>query len=118
MTIITTSDFNAKFNADSDKWDSGELGRDEAHVQIAPKSASTDDALGLQMISIRLPKDLIETFKLIGAMHGVGYQPLMRTTLQRFADSELKMFGKDYMTKIIAQSKVQQTEAEPLRMAA
>lgn len=118
MTTITTSNFSAKFNAESDKWDRGELGRDEAYVQVAPKSANTDDALGLQMISIRLPKDLIETFKLIGAMHGVGYQPLMRTTLQRFADSELKMFGKDYMTKMIAQNQAQHAQAEPLRMAA
>jgi hypothetical protein len=33
---------------------------------------------------------LIEDFKLIGQLHGISYQPLMRQILQRFADSEKK----------------------------
>lgn len=115
MSITTNQ---KDFNAQTEKWENGELGRDEAYVQRASKSPQMDDALALQMISIRLPKDLIETFKLIGAVHGMGYQPLMRTTLQRFADSELKMFGKDYANQLLAQSKASQAEEEPLRKAA
>ena len=105
------------FNAQTEKWESGELGRDEAYVQRAPRASAMDDTLALQMISIRLPKDLIETFKLIGAVHGMGYQPLMRTTLQRFADSELKMFGKDYANQLL-QSKGASTGEERLRKIA
>ncbi len=113
MTTMTPTDFHTE----SAKWDSGELGRDEAHVQVAPKFSATDDALGLRMIPIRLPKELIENFKLIGTMHGMGYQSLMRTTLQRFADGEFKMFGKDYMIKMIAQNKANQKSFELVRMA-
>ena len=45
-----------------------------------------NDALGMQAISIRLPKEMIEAYKLIAAHHGVGYQPLMRDVLQRLLD--------------------------------
>jgi predicted DNA binding CopG/RHH family protein len=113
-TVINQKEFNAQ----TEKWENGELGRDEAYVQRAPKSSQTDDALALQMISIRLPKDLIETFKMIGAVHSIGYQPLMRTALQRFADGELKMFGKDYVNQLLAQGKASQGDEEPLRKVA
>ena len=50
-----------------------------------------DEALAMQPISIRLPKSLIETFKLLGQKHGLGYQPLMRRELARFAEVEMKL---------------------------
>lgn len=73
-------------------WESGELGASAAHAQPAPQSldAEIDASLGLQAISIRLPKQLIDAYKLIAAHHGVGYQPLMRDILQRFAPEGLK----------------------------
>ena len=43
------------------------------------------------MISIRLSKSLIEDFKNIASIHGLGYQPLMRQALERFADGEKRM---------------------------
>lgn len=49
-----------------------------------------DDALGLQAISIRLPKAMIETYKMLAQINGVGYQPLMRDAICRWAESELK----------------------------
>ena len=53
---------------DSDeRWDTGELGREEQFAKSVEKSpeqqAALDESLGLQMISIRLPKALIEDFK-------------------------------------------------------
>jgi predicted DNA-binding protein len=68
------------------------LGADEQYVRRAPKEAEVelDDLLGLQSISIRLPKELIEQFKMIAKIHGMGYQPLMREALKRFAQSEVK----------------------------
>ena len=73
-------------------WDSRDLGCDikfAKHTQ--PELAlEIDDSLGLQMISIRLNKELIAAFKVIGEHHGLGYQPLMRDALQRFATAELK----------------------------
>ena len=68
-----------------DAWDTGELGRDVQYVAVADAShdAALDEALGLQSISIRLPKELISQYKLIAHFHGVGYQPLMRDVGRR-----------------------------------
>ena len=41
-------------------------------------------------ISIRLPKAVIETYKMLAGMYGLGYQPLMRDALCRFAEGEMK----------------------------
>lgn len=76
---------------ESSAWDDRKLGSDERFVARADKNeeASVDDALGLQMISIRLPKRLIEQLKVIALHSGIGYQPLMRDVLSRFAHGEL-----------------------------
>lgn len=73
-------------------WEDGSLGEDAAHVRRAsPETcAAVEEALGLQAISIRLNKDLIDTFKRLATYYGVGYQPLMRDALRRFAESEMK----------------------------
>jgi hypothetical protein len=75
----------------TDPWESGELGRDERFVRRMSDAEETrvDAALGLRMISIRLPERLIERLKLIALHHGIGYQPLMRDVLSRFARGEL-----------------------------
>ena len=74
-------------------WEDGRLGNDEQFIQRVSSEVqnSIDDSLGLQAISIRLPKELIEQFKLIAKIHGMGYQPLMREALKRFATSEQKV---------------------------
>ena len=76
----------------NDAWEAEELGANEKTVRKAdPKvSEQIDEALGLQMISIRLDKRLIDSFKLLGSFHGLGYQPLMRDALKRFAEAEMK----------------------------
>lgn len=74
-------------------WESGALGRSDAHVRVASADMEwqLDEALGLQAISIRLPKATIEVYKNLAKMHGVGYQPLMRDAICRWAEGELKM---------------------------
>lgn len=81
-----------KIDSTPEAWESRQLGADESTVRrSSPESeAALDAALGLQLISIRLPKQLIDVYKLIAAHHGVGYQPLMRDILQRFAPQGLK----------------------------
>lgn len=76
----------------TEAWEDGTLGRDEAFAARAPAESvqQVDDVLGLQMISIRLSKELIQDFKMIAQVHGIGYQPLMRDALTRFAAAELK----------------------------
>jgi uncharacterized protein (DUF4415 family) len=77
---------------DAEAWESGALGKSGAHVKKASKELEgrIDEALGLHMISIRLPRAVIETYKQLAKIHGVGYQPLMRDALCRFADDEMK----------------------------
>jgi uncharacterized protein (DUF4415 family) len=87
------TDTNIRIEDTIEAWESGQLGNDEAFVRpvSAEVQTSIDDSMGLQAISIRLPKDLIEQFKLIAKIHGMGYQPLMREALKRFAVSEQKI---------------------------
>ena len=81
-----------KISTSPEAWESGELGQDEDYVKLAENVdiEAIDRELELQMISIRLQKSLIEDFKMIAKVHGLGYQPLIRQVLKRFADSEKK----------------------------
>ncbi|MBU0621455.1 MAG: hypothetical protein KJ795_06390 [Gammaproteobacteria bacterium] len=108
-------------------WLSGELGTDEEFVAVAPDDAESiiNEQLDLQPISIRLEKSLIEDFKLIAAMHGLGYQPLMRQSLKRFADCEKKRILREAAADMAARKKTEkgsQSEAalseEPQKKAA
>lgn len=73
-------------------WDEGTLGLSEEHAVAAPGEleAQVDESLRLQMISIRLQKDLIEDLKLIAGKESLGYQPLIRRVLQRFVAAEFR----------------------------
>ncbi|MFV8070029.1 hypothetical protein ACNQ01_26295, partial [Enterobacter cloacae complex sp.6730869] len=51
----------------------------------------------MQMISIRLPKDLIADLKEIGSAQKLGYQALMREVLKRFVDAEKKIMYRELM---------------------
>lgn len=92
-------------------WESGELGTDGKHARVvSPETADKiDDALGLQMISIRLEKALIDSFKLLGSFHGIGYQPLMKDALKRFAEHELKAI----VSGLVESQKKQQSQKQP-----
>lgn len=90
-----------KIQGTDEAWENRELGADEAHVVVAPQSAqeTLDAASGMQAISIRLPKDLIDACKLIASAHGVGYQPLIRDVLHRFVASELKQIAQHHQNR-------------------
>jgi predicted DNA binding CopG/RHH family protein len=80
-----------KYTANAEAWDSGQLGQDEQFVNRVDSKHedSLNEAMGLQMISIRLPKKLIEDLKFIATAHGIGYQPLIKDVLCRFAQHEV-----------------------------
>lgn len=82
-------------------WESGELGQSLEHTKVVPSKTASEinDALGLQMISIRLDKELIDMFKLLGSKYQMGYQPLMREALKRFVDGKLKMVALEALQK-------------------
>lgn len=99
-----------------DAWESGKLGCDERYAAVDDQATEEmDEDLGLQMISIRLSKELISTFKLLGHKYGMGYQPLMREALKRFADGELKIIAKEILEE---QSQNQKTLKEKSKKAA
>lgn len=95
-------------------WDDRQLGADPSTARRASPEAEAalDAALGMQAISIRLPKQLIEAYKLIAAHHGVGYQPLMRDILQRFAPLGLKEVMEHHAARAAeAEERLQQPES-------
>lgn len=92
-------------------WDSRELGAEEKFATVhASDEAAIDAALELQPISIRLQKSLIEDFKLIAQLSGLGYQPLMRQVLARFADCEKKRILREAVSSA-AQRKIDNVDS-------
>lgn len=89
-----------KLTAKGDPWETGELGRDENHVRRATpeREAAVHEALGLQLISIRLQKRMIEDLKFIAKANGIGYQPLIRDILDRFVVHEVKKIIREVQT--------------------
>ncbi len=104
-------------NSIKESLDEERLGRDELFVKVASRRVAKeiDNALDLQMISIRLSKDLIQTFKLLGLKNGMGYQPLMREVLERFADNELKIIAKNILKEQSKTSAEHKLPAKKLR---
>ncbi len=80
----------AKRVAHEGHWETGDLGTSDKHVRRSSKGAErdVDDAMGLQMISLRLQKDLLDKLKWIASHHRVNYQPMIRDVLARWARSE------------------------------
>lgn len=101
----------ARIAASDEAWDEGALGRDAAHakrVAISPAHrAKLDAKMELEPISIRLPKQLLADLKAIAGHNGLGYQPLIRQVLTRFAHAELKSYARDAMAA------ARQREVEP-----
>lgn len=114
-----------KIEGTDDAWESRALGASEDHVAVAGEEheIALDEALGLKCISIRLPKEMIEQYKLIGHFHGVGYQPLMRDVLSRFVPGALREILEEQSKKAEKAIKGRaplhrKAEQAPLRKAA
>lgn len=91
-----------KIEGTTEAWETGALGTDEEFVKLATgiDEKEIDEALELQMISIRLQKSLIEDFKMIAKINGIGYQPLIRQILKRFADCEKKKLLREAVSRL------------------
>lgn len=90
-----------KIYGSEEAWDTGALGLDENYAAVDPDHDATealvDKALGLKPISIRLETSLIDDFKMLAEIEGIGYQTLMRTVLRRFAEGEIRHRVRDYL---------------------
>ena len=89
-------------------WDNGELGRDEQSVRRSSpeREQSVEDALELQLISIRLQKDLLEQLKFIANYRGVGYQPLIRDVLCRWTRTEIFTIAEEMRKELHAKEAI------------
>lgn len=78
-----------------DDWESRKLGASAEHVRKVSRSKekAIDENLGLQMISIRLQKDLIDELKHFAREAGMGYQPYIRQLLSRHVSGKKKREG-------------------------
>src|SRR3989338_7669412 len=73
--------------AESQEWESGKRGsRSTATTDEDEKVL--DDATDLQMISIRLPSDVISKLKSMAKNEGIGYQPYTRKLLIHHTQGE------------------------------
>lgn len=82
-------------------WETGDLGNSDEHAVArgAEHEKALDESLAMQLISIRLPKALIEELKFIANKEGLGYQPLMRRVLQRFTEWEYKNMAREVLVR-------------------
>lgn len=91
------------------KWDDGTYGTSEEHVRKVelPDEMMTqfDKATSMTLISIRLQDQLIADLKEIAALHGIGYQPMVRQLLKRFVVAERKILA--------ARNEAMQIQVEP-----
>ncbi len=108
-----------KGKVSANAWEDGKLGRDEKYVRVVDTAEgdAVDEALNLKLISIRLPKKLINQFKLIGHFHGVGYQPLMRDIMERYARNEIIAI-LEKQAELAKEEKEQKKKEDKLKKAA
>lgn len=103
-----------------DAWETGALGTSQEHAKLADLDIQreVEDTLAMQMISIRLPKSVIEDFKAIASLEGIGYQPLMRVALMRFAQGESRRIMREFSESQKRAQKEKEAEAAQSKKAA
>jgi len=79
-------------------WENRELGASESFVRKAStqREKALDDKLGLQLISIRLQRNLIEDLKELAGENGLGYQPYIRQLLTQHVYNQKRKAEKRY----------------------
>jgi predicted DNA binding CopG/RHH family protein len=76
---------HAQYLEDVELWETKQLGADPKYARRVSreKEQEIDDSLGLQAISIRLQKELVDQIKELARQDGIGYQPYIRQLLTR-----------------------------------
>lgn len=91
-----------KIEGTPEAWEDGSLGREAEYVRVS-KNVDEDalsEAAGLKPISIRLQQSLIDDYKMISEINGIGYQPLIRQVLKRFADAEKRRILRERASEL------------------
>ena len=98
---------NTPKKSNAKAWDNKELGASEKHARKATsaREKALDNNLGLQTISIRLQKNLIDNLKSLAEEDGLGYQPFLRQILMRYVrqihDERRNKIKKDASSRAI-----------------
>lgn len=66
--------------AEANDWETGKRGP-QSTLASGEDEAALDEAMELQMISIRLPQSVVEKLKTLAKKEGIGYQPYTRQVL-------------------------------------
>lgn len=81
-----------ELTADHEKWDEHIVTAEHTAFLSDDEQKEMDDNEGLQLISIRLGKSLLEAIKSLAKVEGIGYQPLIRQVLTKYAkENEYKL---------------------------
>jgi uncharacterized protein (DUF4415 family) len=75
-----------RFNDDTELWESRQLGASEEFVRVVSpeKTKAIHESLGLQPVTIRLQKELVDELKALAKKEGLGYQPFIRHVLTKY----------------------------------
>ncbi len=96
----------ASIPASDEAWDDETLGATAEFMKVANEAteSASDDAAATQLISIRMQKSMIDSFKALATLNkGIGYQTLMKQILQRFLDFEMKRVWDEHLAQLAAQ---------------
>jgi hypothetical protein len=82
-----------KLKSNTAKWEEGELGQSPGHMGVVPENEELeiDDALGLQLVSVRLQKTLMKDLKELAIKEGLGYQPYLRQVLTKHVQAQKQL---------------------------
>jgi predicted DNA binding CopG/RHH family protein len=95
-------------------WETGDLGRDESSVRVSTETQerAVEETLGLQMISLRLQKELIEQLKFLAKYHGIGYQPMIRDVLTQWGRSEMLLVANQMQQQLQARETIEANKGQ------
>jgi predicted DNA binding CopG/RHH family protein len=82
-----------KLKTNTEQWEDGTLGQSAEHVGVVSvdEELEIDDALGLQLVSVRLQKTLIKDLKELAVKEGLGYQPYLRQILTKYVRNQKQL---------------------------
>ena len=88
---------------------------DLEHQRLVDTPEQHMEKLGMQAISIRLQKKLVDDFKVLAELNGIGYQTLMKQVFNRFIQSEMKRIANQHMFEMKSElDKLKQAEKQKI----
>jgi vacuolar-type H+-ATPase subunit C/Vma6 len=104
---------SSKIPGTVENWENGTLGLEHSKRIGVEETAAIEKAAGqnMQLISMRLPQELLSMLKEIATYRGIGYQPMIRDLLDRWAVGEIKTILSERYNK--AKRREEEVEQTP-----